>query len=280
MHSKYNEIILRGGCDITAIAWFLRKEKLNIQDKNHLGIWVPSYSEYLAQAARGSSHLLPFVNSAVYPNQNLFSIHNSLLIVSALSEPCAGYYKSSADGTTLMRGQSCADMNADFYCECISPSSWKRISHLYQFCGRIPVSDVISNYKDFLGALQPSVDVCIVLGPTFGPFFGEESAPLKEKARNYYACLNNALRAEFSSRRNVRFLDPADALFVPKKSTDIFYNGFQSIAHYSRKTYLNMAKILRKFYGKKAFKIDYGKILRRFFRKTAASVLAFCRKES
>lgn len=247
---KSPTILFQGGCDITALLFYINHKTIKIVDKNTVGTFGCSFSSYWVDQLKGMVIDHPFVKSDQY--LDLSGIKT--LVTSILLEPQEGIYVRKKDGALLRFGNPFLDARYDYaikfpgFFKIYGEKPFAMLKDEYNYKGLISPSEVLENYKYIVSQPHFNCDLYILLGPTFASELGEKNIIYKVlDGIEWFRECNNLLITELPKiYKNVHFIDPKDFYFSSKKKKNYFYYNSPSIVHYTRKTYRNIAKFLSK----------------------------------
>lgn len=245
---RTKKILFQGGCDITAVLFYLCHNSLEIIDRNTSGTFGCSFSTYWVEGLKGRRINHPFVKKEQYLNLK----EEKVLVTSILLEPQEGIYVRKNDGALLRFGNPFLDARYDFeekfpgFYEIYGSDPFNILREQYDFRGLITPKEVLNNYKFVVSQPNFKCDLYIILGPTFAPELGENN-PIYNSFNGieWFSECNNLLKRELPKiYPKVHFIDPIDFYTSSRNKMDYFYYNSPSLVHYTRKTYCNIARYL------------------------------------
>lgn len=250
------KIFLKGACDIDALCFYLKpkhniliQKEGGIQTEKHGIFYGTSHTEILMHLNEKFSD--KFIDNDFYKSA-IFDSDNDLIILSIISEYQYGLYRNKITGMKVLYGErtsNCfkfpeqySDITLDFGFPELTDDDYNSISENYEFVGWNDVETITKNFKIFLSRFNQNTKFVFLLGPVIHDEEFEKSRPIRG-CETFFASLNQELKEQFASNKNVYFVDPNLYLKKHYKSEYYYYN-YQSIVHYKRYVYYQMAKEL------------------------------------
>lgn len=233
---KITSAVLKGGCDIDAISFYLKntfvKEGSYLDDAGNKS-YLSGHSVVLSNIAEEINwkHKYPFIDSSTYES-SIFKTKYDCVIFSILADRGMSVYLDKTSKKYLMHGFLGSPIL----------NSYKDL----EFIGRTPPEIVFQNFKTIIKKLPSNTKIGIILGPAIHSELKETSKAYSfgAGAEEYFISVNSLLKKELNNN-NIVFFDPNKYLTV-KRFKRYFYYNCQSIAHYKRKVYYNLAKDIQK----------------------------------
>lgn len=249
-------VLIKGPCDLEVIVSFIsNKENLitefNFMDKNGIQVDYYNHSINILNCIRLNKqekdelvHDYSFLSEESF-NTVLFDNHYDVVCLSPLMDATLGVYTSVNSNMKVAYGLSATSLT--------DPTNWilykeKKImtarsvfddSSLDLFKKRFTkidygVKDIVNNYKEILDYISPDKVIIILLLSEL-EFISKDPNYQFNGKEILHKDINCSLVKEFSSRKNVYFINPSD--FITKQS-----DYFDNINHYSKEVYYKLAK--------------------------------------